>query len=326
MRAILCRTLGDPSLLTFEELPAPVLGPGQLRVAVHAAGVNFADSLVIIGQYQEKPPLPFTPGFELAGVVSEVGDSVTGFAPGDRVMALTGAGGYADEAVVPADAAVKIPDTMSFEAAAGFPIAYGTSHGALDWRAALKPGEILLVHGAGGGVGLTAVEIGKAMGATVIATASSAAKLAIAQSRGADHLIDSSAEDMVGQIKALLGDRRVDVAYDPVGGTAFEASLKTIAWEGRILIIGFAGGTVPQIPANILMVKNCSAIGFYWSAYRTRRPDLLRHSFETLLGWVAAGTLRPLVSETLPLERAAEAITRIKARQVTGKLVLTTGR
>jgi NADPH2:quinone reductase len=326
MHAILCRTLGDPSLLTFEALPSPSLQPGQLRIAVHAAGVNFADSLITIGQYQEKPKLPFVPGFELAGVVSEIGDGVTGFAPGDRVMALTGAGGYADEAVVPADAAVKIPDTMSFEAAAGFPIAYGTSHGALDWRAALKPGEILLVHGAGGGVGLTAVEIGKAMGATVIATASSAAKLAIAQSRGADHLIDSSAEDMVGQIKALLGDRRVDVAYDPVGGTAFEASLKTIAWEGRILIIGFAGGTVPQIPANILMVKNCSAIGFYWSAYRTRRPDLLRHSFETLLGWVAAGTLRPLVSETLPLERAAEAITRIKARQVTGKLVLTTGR
>ena len=326
MRAILCRTLGDPALLSFEELPAPALGPGQLRIAVHAAGVNFADSLVIIGQYQEKPTLPFIPGFELAGVVSEVGVGVTGFAPGDRVMALTGSGGYADEAVVPADAAFRIPDAMSFEAAAGFPIAYGTSHGALDWRAALRRGEILLVHGAGGGVGLTAVEIGKAMGATVIATASSPAKLEIARSRGADHVLDSGAEDLVGQIKALLGARRVDVAYDPVGGGAFEASLKTIAWEGRILIIGFAGGTVPQIPANILMVKNCSAIGFYWSAYRTRRPDLVRHSFETLLGWVAAGTLRPLISETLPLERGAEAITRIKARQVTGKLVLTTGR
>lgn len=326
MRAILCRTLGDPALLTFEELPEPALGPGQLRIAVHAAGVNFADSLVIIGQYQEKPTLPFIPGFELAGVVSEVGAGVTGFAPGDRVMALTGSGGYADEAVVPADAAFRIPDAMSFEAAAGFPIAYGTSHGALDWRAALRRSEILLVHGAGGGVGLTAVEIGKAMGATVIATASSPAKLEIARSRGADHVLDSGAEDLVGQIKALLGARRVDVAYDPVGGGAFEASLKTIAWEGRILIIGFAGGTVPQIPANILMVKNCSAIGFYWSAYRTRRPDLVRHSFETLLGWVAAGTLRPLISETLPLERGAEAITRIKARQVTGKLVLTTGR
>jgi NADPH:quinone reductase len=326
MRAILCRTLGDPSLLTLEELPASALGPGQLRIATHAAGVNFADSLVVAGKYQEKPPLPFVPGFEIAGVVTEIGEGVTGFAAGDRVMALTGAGGYADEAVVGADAAFRIPDVMSFEQAAGFPIAYGTSHGALDWRANLQPGEILLVHGAAGGVGLTAVEIGKAMGATVIATASSPAKLEIARSRGADHLIDSSAEDVQARIKALLGERRVDVAYDPVGGDAFEASLRTIAWEGRILVIGFAGGTVPQIPANILLVKNCSVIGFYWSSYRTRRPAQLRQSFETLLGWVAAGRLQPLVSETLPLERAVEAIGRLTARQVTGKLVLTMGR
>jgi NADPH2:quinone reductase len=326
MRAILCRTLGDPSLLTLEELPAPALGPGQIRIATHAAGVNFADSLVVAGKYQEKPPLPFVPGFEIAGVVSEIGAAVEGFSPGDRVMALTGSGGFADEAVVGADAVFKIPDSMSFEAAAGFPIAYGTSHGALDWRAHLRPGEILLVHGAAGGVGLTAVEIGKAMGATVIATASSAAKLEIARSRGADHLIDYSTGDVQAQIKALLGERRVDVAYDPVGGSAFEASLRTIAWEGRILIIGFAGGTVPQIPANILLVKNCSVIGFYWSSYRTRNPALLRNSFETLLGWVAAGKLRPLVSEALPLDHAVEAIGRLKARQATGKLVLTMGR
>jgi NADPH:quinone reductase len=326
MRAIFCRTLGDPSLLTLEELPPPALGPGQIRIATHAAGVNFADTLVVAGKYQEKPPLPFIPGFEIAGVVSEIGDGVTGIALGDRVMALTGSGGFADEAVVGADAVFKIPDSMSFEAAAGFPIAYGTSHGALDWRAHLQPGEILLVHGAAGGVGLTAVEIGKAMGATVIATASSAAKLEIARSRGADHLIDYSAEDVQAQIKALLGERRVDVAYDPVGGSAFEASLRTIAWEGRILIIGFAGGTVPQIPANILLVKNCSVIGFYWSSYRTRNPALLRGSFETLLGWVAEGKLRPLVSEALPLDRAVEAIGRLKARQATGKLVLTMGR
>ncbi|MEI9985835.1 MAG: NADPH:quinone oxidoreductase family protein [Aliidongia sp.] len=326
MRAILCRTLGEPSLLTLEELPPPVLGPGQVRIVTHAAGVNFADSLVVAGKYQEKPPLPFIPGFEIAGVVSGIGDGVAGIAPGDRVMALTGSGGFAEEAVVGADAVFRIPDSMSFEAAAGFPIAYGTSHGALDWRAHLQPGEILLIHGAAGGVGLTAVEIGKAMGATVIATASSAAKLEIARSRGADHLIDYSTEDVQAQVKALLGERRVDVAYDPVGGSAFEASLRTIAWEGRILIIGFAGGTVPQIPANILLVKNCSVIGFYWSSYRTRNPALLRGSFETLLGWVAEGKLRPLVSETLPLDRAGEAIGRLKARQATGKLVLTMGR
>jgi NADPH2:quinone reductase len=326
MRAILCRTLGDPSLLTLEELPSPVPGPGELRIAVRAAGVNFADSLVTAGKYQEKPALPFVPGFELAGVVAEIGAGVAGFRQGDRVMALAGSGGYAEEAVVAADGVFKIPDSMSFEAAAGFPIAYGTSHGALDWRARLQPGEILLVHGAAGGVGLTAVEIGKAMGATIIATASSPAKLEIARSRGADWLIDSSAENVAVRIKELLGRRRVDVAYDPVGGEAFQASLGTIAWEGRILVIGFAGGTVPQIPANILLVKNCSVLGFYWSSYRTRRPDLLRQSLETLLGWVAAGRLQPLVGETLPLDRAVEAIGRIKARQVTGKLVLTTAR
>jgi NADPH2:quinone reductase len=326
MRAVLCRTLGDDlSNLALEELPPPELGPGELRIATHAAGVNFADSLVVAGKYQEKPPLPFVPGFEIAGTVAEIGADVAGFALGDRVMALTGSGGYADEAVVPAHSVFRIPDALSFEAASGFPIAYGTSHGALDWRAHLQPGEILLVHGAAGGVGLTAVEIGKAMGATVIATASSAEKLEIARSRGADHLIDSH-DDVAARIKALLGERRVDVAYDPVGGAAFEASLKTIAWDGRILIIGFAGGTVPQIPANILLVKNCSAIGFYWSSYRTRRPALLRQSFETLLGWVAEGKLRPLVSESLPLDRAVEAIGRLKARQATGKLVLTMGR
>jgi NADPH2:quinone reductase len=326
MRAILCRTLGDDlSTLTLEDLPPSPLGPGALRISTHAAGVNFADSLVVAGKYQEKPPLPFVPGFEIAGTVAEIGAGVEGFSVGDRVMALTGSGGFADEAVVPADSAFRIPDAMSFEAAAGFPIAYGTSHGALDWRAHLQPGEILLVHGAAGGVGLTAVEIGKAMGATVIATASSAAKLDIARGRGADHLIDSN-DDVQARIKELLGERRVDVAYDPVGGAAFDASLRTIAWEGRILVIGFAGGTVPQIPANILLVKNCSVLGFYWSSYRSRRPALLRQSFATLLGWVADSRLRPLVSETMPLDRAIEAIGRLKSRQATGKLVLTMGR
>jgi NADPH2:quinone reductase len=326
MRAILCRTLGDDlSNLTLEDLPPPPLGPGDLRIATHAAGVNFADSLIVAGKYQEKPPLPFVPGFEIAGTVAEIGAGVEGFAAGDRVMALTGSGGFADEAVVPAESAFRIPDAMGFEAAAGFPIAYGTSHGALDWRAHLQPGEILLVHGAAGGVGLTAVEIGKAMGATVIATASSAAKLDIARGRGADHLIDSN-DDVQARIKELLGERRVDVAYDPVGGSAFDASLRTIAWEGRILVIGFAGGTVPQIPANILLVKNCSVIGFYWSSYRSRQPALLRQSFATLLGWVADGRLRPLVSEMIPLDHAIEAIGRLKSRQATGKLVLTMGR
>jgi NADPH2:quinone reductase len=228
--------------------------------------------------------------------------------------------------VLDAEAVYKIPPSMSFEAAAGFPIAYGTSHGALDWRARLQPGEVLLVHGAAGGVGLTAVEIGKAMGAVVIATASSPEKLAIARSRGADHLIDSSADDLRARVREVVGSRGVDVVYDPVGGELFEASLRVIAWQGRIVVIGFAGGKVPQIPANILLVKNCDVIGFYWGSYRTKRPELVRRSFETLLGWVAAGTLKPHVSEALPLERAADAIELLRARKATGKVVLTTGR
>lgn len=326
MRAILCRSLGDPAPLTLEELPPPVLGPGQVRIQTHAAGVNFADSLVTAGRYQEKPPLPFIPGFELAGIVTELGAGVAGLQHGQRVMALAGSGGFAEEAVVPAQSVFPLPDALGFEAAAGFPIVYGTSHGALDWRAGLKPGEVLLVHGASSGVGLTALEIGKAMGARVIATASSPEKLELCRERGADWLLDSRAPDLAARIEAVIGKRAVDVAYDPVGGEAFEASLKTIAWEGRILVIGFAGGTVPQIPANLLLVKNCSAVGFYWSSYQARNPARLRQSFDTLLGWVASGAITPLTSEALPLERAAEAIQRLKARRVTGKLVLTMGR
>jgi NADPH2:quinone reductase len=326
MRAVVCKTLGDPKLLSVEELPPPPLGPGKVRLAVHAAGVNFADSLIVQGLYQEKPALPFVPGFEVSGVVTELGAGVGEFQLGDRVMGMPSSGGYADEAVVDAAALYKIPDQMSFEHAAGFPLAYGTSHGALEWRAALKPGEVLLVHGAAGGVGLTAVEIGKAMGATVIATASSPQKLAVAKSRGADHLIDTSSDDVRTRIKEVLGNRGVDVAYDPVGGEAFDASLRSIAWEGRIVVIGFAGGKIPQIPANILLVKNCTVIGFYWGSYRTKKPRLVRRSLETLLDWAAEGKLKPHVSDRFPLEQAADAIEMLKTRQATGKVVLTTGR
>jgi len=326
MRAIVCHALGEPETLSIETLPGPALGDTQVRVLVHAAGVNFADGLMVGGTYQEKPPLPFTPGFEIAGTVAEVGSAVTGLAIGDRVLGLTGVGGYADEAVVEAGAVYKIPDKMGFEAAAGFPIAYGTSHGALEWRADLKPGETLLVLGAAGGVGLTAVEIGHAMGATVIAAASSPDKLAVAKSRGAAHLIDTSAEDLRARVKDLTQGKGVDVVYDPVGGDLFDASLRSIAWEGRIIIIGFAGGKIPQIPANLLLVKNCSAVGFYWGSYRAKNPARVRASFDTLLGWVAAGKLRPHISETFALEDAAKAIRVLQSRKATGKVVLTTGR
>jgi len=227
--------------------------------------------------------------------------------------------------VIEADLVFPIPDSMGFEAGAGFAIAYGTSHLALDWRAGLKAGETLLVHGAAGGVGLTAVEIGKALGATVIACASSPEKRAVAAAHGADHTLDSGAPDLREQIKALAPNG-VDVAYDPVGGAAFEVSLRTIGWEGRILVIGFAGGTVPQIPANIVLVKNCTVIGFHWGPYRQRSPALLRRAFAQMFGWVEAGQLTPHVSDVLPLEQANEAIEAIRARRPTGKIVLTLGR
>jgi len=326
MRAIVCNALGEPETLSVETLSSPALGQTQVRVLVHAAGVNFADGLMVAGTYQEKPPLPFTPGFEIAGTVAEVGSAVTDLKIGDRVLGLTGVGGYADEAVVEAGATYKIPDMMGFEAAAGFPIAYGTSHGALEWRADLKPGETLLVLGAAGGVGLTAVEIGHAMGANVIAAASSPEKLAVAKSRGAAHLIDTSSEDLRARVKDLTQGRGVDVVYDPVGGDLFDASLRSIAWEGRIIIIGFAGGKIPQIPANLLLVKNCSAVGFYWGSYRAKNPARVRASFETLLGWVAEGKLRPHISESFALEDAAKAIRVLQSRKATGKVVLTTGR
>jgi NADPH2:quinone reductase len=326
MRAIVCNALGEPEALTVETLASPPLGPRQIRIHTHAAGVNFADGLMVGGTYQEKPPLPFTPGFEIAGVVAELGAEVTGFAPGDRVIGLVSVGGYADEAVVDAAAVYKMPDAMSFEAAAGFPIAYGTSHGALEWRADLKPGETLLVLGAAGGVGLTAVEIGHAMGATVIAAASSPEKLAVAESRGAAHLIDTSSEDLRARVKDLTQGRGVDVVYDPVGGDLFDAALRSIAWEGRLVVIGFAGGRIPQIPANLLLVKNCSAVGFYWGSYRAKDPARVRASFDTLLGWVAEGKLKPHVSESFALEDAAKAIRVLQSRKATGKVVLTTGR
>lgn len=322
MRAVVCREWGGPEKLGVEDVPSPALRDGAVRIKVHAAGVNFADLLLIAGQYQEKPAFPFTPGAEAAGVVIEVGAGVTGLKNGDRVMALTGLGAFADEAVVDAQRVLPIPPAMEFASAAAFPVAYGTSHGALDWRAHLQPGEWLLVTGAAGGVGLTAVEIGKAMGARVIACAGSAEKLAIAQQHGADHLIDYSKEDIRERVKAITGGRGVDVIYDPVGGEAFDASLRSIAWGGRIIIIGFAAGRVPQIPANIVLVKNIDVIGFYWGSYQAHKPELLRGSFAQLFRWFQEGRLRPHVSHHLSLEQAAEALSLLQQRRSTGKVVL----
>lgn len=322
MRAVLCKELGGPEKLVLEDVPPLPLRDGTVRIAIHAAGVNFADTLLIAGQYQDRPPLPFIPGMEVAGVVTEVAAGVTHVKPGDRVLASVGRGGYAEETVAEADIVHRIPDAMDFVTAAGFPVAYSTSHGAYAWRGRLKPGEWVLVLGASGGVGLTAVEIAKAMGATVIAAAGSAEKLAVAGRAGADHLIDYTREDMRERVKAITGGRGVDLVYDPVGGDAFDQSLRCIAWEGRVIIIGFAAGRIPQIPANLVLVKNIDLIGFFWGSYRRYKPHLMAESYQQLFSWFAAGKLKPHVSHRLPLAQAGEALGLLRARQSTGKVVL----
>jgi NADPH2:quinone reductase len=324
MRAVLCKEWGGPEKLVVEDVAVPLLRPDAVRIDVHAAGVNFADLLLIAGQYQEKPAFPFIPGAEAAGVIKEVGQGVTGLKPGDRVMALTGLGAFAEEVVVDAHRVLPIADKMGFAAAAGFPVAYGTSHGALEWRARLQPGEWLLVTGAAGGVGLTAVEIGKAMGARVIACARGADKLAIAQQHGADHLIDYGREDIRERVKAITGGHGVDVIYDPVGGDVFDTCLRSIAWGGRIIVIGFAAGRVSQIPANIVLVKNIDVIGFYWGSYQAHNPELLRGSFTQLFRWFQQGKLQPHVSHQFPLDKAAGALELLQQRKSTGKVVLNT--
>lgn len=323
MRAILCRALGGPDNLELAELPDPEPGACGVRVRVRAAGVNFADGLMLKGQYQEKPPLPFTPGLEVAGEVEAVGAGVRGLAPGQRVLAILDRGGFAEKVVARADDVVPLPDELDDVTAAGFPIAYGTAHGALRWRADLHAGETLLVHGAGGGVGLTAVECGKAIGATVIATARGADKLAVAKEHGADHALDSEAPDLRERVRELTGGMGADVVYDPVGGEMFDLSLRVVGWEGRIVLVGFASGKVPQIPANILLVKNAAAVGFYWGSYRKHDPERLRAGLRELFAWHRAGRLRPHVGATLPLERTADAIRLLLERRSVGKVVVT---
>ena len=342
MRAVLCQRWGEPEVLSLGEIEAPEPGAGEVRLAVHAAGVNFADILMVAGKYQEKPPFPFTPGMEVAGVVEAVGAGVTHVRPGERVLALPGNGGFAESALAQAHNVFAIPEAMDFVTAAGFAITYGTALGALVWRAALEAGELLLVHGAAGGVGLAAVEVGKTLGATVIATARGADKLAVAEAHGADHLIDTGAEDVRARVKEIaggLGDGRrdgpgdrgggkagADVVFDPVGGELFEASLRCVAWGARLVIIGFAAGRVQQIPANILLVKNVAALGFYWGSYRARMPELVAAEYAQLFDWYAEGKLKPHVSRTLDLARAAEALELLKTRKTTGKVVLVPGR
>lgn len=318
MRAYHLPAKGAEPILT--DLPRPTPGPGEICLRISACGLNFADLLMIKGAYQDTPEPPFTLGMEVAGVVEALGPGTDGPAPGTRVAVFGGQGGLADYGCFPAARAVPLPDTMTFAEAAAFQVAYGTSHVALDHKARLQPGETLLVLGAAGGVGLTAVEIGKHMGARVVACARGADKLAVAQQAGADHLIDAATENIRDTCRALGG---VDVVYDPVGGDQFTAAMRACNPEARILTIGFASGEVPQIPANHLLVKNISVMGLYWGGYLKFRPEVVTNSMSTLFGWYAAGHLRPHVSHLLPLEQAAEALELLRTRKSTGKVVVT---
>jgi NADPH2:quinone reductase len=322
MKALLCKAWGGPETLVLEDLPSPRPGPGEVVIDVKAAGVNFPDVLIIQNRYQVKPPLPFAPGAELAGVIKEIGAGVTGFAPGDRVIAMTTWGAFAEECVARVEQLIRMPAGLDFATAAAFTLTYGTSWHALKDRGGLRPGEALLVLGAAGGVGLAAVEIGKALGARVIAAASSAEKLAVCRAHGADETIDYSTEDLRARLKALTGDKGVDVVYDPVGGPYAEPAIRSTGWRGRYLIIGFANGEIPRIPLNLMLLKGSSLVGVYWGDWTRREPAAAAAGMAELLGWLAAGKLKPHLSGRYPLARAGEALVALAGRKVAGKLVV----
>ncbi|MEL6477155.1 MAG: NADPH:quinone oxidoreductase family protein [Pseudomonadota bacterium] len=318
MKSMRLHALGEQ--LALDDAPPPTPGQGQILIKVRACGVNFADTLMVTGRYQEKPELPFAPGLEVAGEVAGHGPGVDAPALGTRVAVTCGHGGFAEYAVAPAAAAVPLPDGMSDVEAAALQVAYGTSHVALDYRARLQPGETLLVTGAAGGVGLTAVEIGALMGANVIAVARGKDRLERAGAMGAAHLIDSETADLRHEVKALGG---ADIVYDPVGGAQWEAAVRAAKPEARLIPIGFASGEIPQIPANILLVKNLTVIGLYWGAYFRLRPKVMADSLTKLLTWHAEGRIKPHISHQIPLAEANEALRLLRAREATGKVVVT---
>ncbi|HEX3176481.1 MAG TPA: NADPH:quinone oxidoreductase family protein [Methylomirabilota bacterium] len=321
MKALVCRAWGPVDDLKLEELPPPTPEPGQLVIDVAATGVNYADAIMVAGKYQTRPEFPFSPGLETAGVVARCGEGVTRFRAGDRVMAILAYGGFAEQALADEAETFAIPDAMPFDQAGAFPIAYLSSHVAIRWQGRLEAGETLLVLGAAGGVGLTAVEIGKAMGARVIAAASTAAKLAVAREHGADATIDYATEKLTERVMALTDGKGADVCFDPVGGDLFDAALSSLGWGGRILLIGFVGG-IPSIPANRLLVKHRAALGSSLRYFRWHAPDKLQRSVDELLAWYAAGRVRPLVTHRLPLSRGTDAIRLLTDRKAHGKIIV----
>ncbi|MEE4574957.1 NADPH:quinone oxidoreductase family protein [Pseudomonas alliivorans] len=325
MKALLCKAFGPASTLVLEDIPAPDVKKNEILLDVRAAGVNFPDTLIIEGKYQFKPPFPFSPGGEAAGVISAVGEKVTHLKPGDRVMALTGWGSFAEQVAVPNYNVLPIPERMDFTIAAAFSMTYGTSMHALKQRANLQPGETLLVLGASGGVGLAAVEIGKALGAHVIAAASSAEKLDVAKNAGADELINYTDTNLKDEIKRLTNGNGVDVIYDPVGGDLFDQAIRAIAWNGRLLVVGFASGRIPELPVNLALLKGASVVGVFWGSFAQRQPQDNAANFKQLFAWFEEGKLKPLVSQVYPLERAGEAIDALGERRAVGKVVVSIG-
>ena len=324
MKAVLCKEFGLPGSLVLEEVPSPKPASGQVVISVKACGVNFPDTLIIQGKYQFKPEMPFSPGGEVAGVVKEIGESVTRVKPGDRVIAFNTWGGFAEEMVVEADRTIPMPANMDFVPASAFVLTYGTSYHALKDRAEIKAGETLLVLGAAGGVGLAAIQLGKAMGARVIAAASSDVKLKVCRDNGADELINYGSEDLRARVKAITAGKGVDVVYDPVGGPYSELALRDMAWKGRFLVVGFAAGDIPKVPLNLTLLKGCSIVGVFWGSFTKNEPEHNRENNWELMAMYAAGKIKPHIHAVYLLEKAAEALNEVLNKRVTGKVVLTT--
>ncbi|MCZ6809020.1 MAG: NADPH:quinone oxidoreductase family protein [Proteobacteria bacterium] len=322
MRAVLCKEFGPPENLVIEDIAEPQLDRGQVRIAIRACGVNFPDLLMIAGKYQHQPPMPFSPGAELAGDVSEIASDVVDIKQGQRVIAVTGFGGMAEQICVHAQKIVALPDAIDYVPAAAFLLAYGTAYHALMQRAELQAGETLAVLGAAGGVGLAAVEIGKLMGATVIAAASTTDKLDLAAEHGADHLINYTNTSLKDGINKMTSGHGADVIYDPVGGELFEQSLRAVAWRGRVLVIGFASGQISKIPANLPLLKGSSIVGVFWGRFAEEEPETNAENTAELLRLLQKGKLRPHVSETYPLEQSALALQAVAARRAKGKIVI----